>query len=107
MPDHRSETDLMHEIMLALSQAGHACFRGNVGLYFTRDGRPVRTGLPVGFSDLFGHRAGDARAYYFEVKTATGKLRPEQKAFLDAMKNRGALAGVVRSVADALNLIGS
>ena len=102
-----THTDMMNAIMLALSQDGHAVFRAQVGLFFTEDGRPVRTGLPVGFSDLFGHRAGDARAFYFEVKTGAGRATPKQKAFLAAMQARGALAGVVRSVQDAREILGS
>lgn len=100
-----TEGDIQRQIMLALSEDGHACFRANVGLFLTKDGRPVKSGLPVGFSDLFGHRAGDARAFYIEVKTPTGRVRPEQVAFLDAMRRRGAIAGVARSVADALALV--
>jgi hypothetical protein len=96
-----SETDLMHQIMIALSTDGHFVARANVGMFFTKDGRPVKTGLPKGFSDLFGHRASDARAFYLEVKTAKGRARPEQLAFIAAMKKRGALAAIVRSVEDA------
>jgi hypothetical protein len=101
-----THTDMMNAVMLALSEDGHAVFRANVGLFFTKDGRPVRTGLPVGFSDLFGHRTSDARAFYLEVKTGTGRLTADQKAFLVAMKARGALAGVVRSVQDAREILG-
>lgn len=100
-----TESGLMREIMLALSADGHAVFRANVGLFFTKDGRPVRSGLPVGFSDLFGFRASDARAFFLEVKTPRGHATPEQLAFLDAMRRRGALAGVVRSVDDARQLL--
>lgn len=95
----------MRQIMLALSAEGHFVARANVGLFFTKDGRPIHTGLPVGFSDLFGHRAGDAQAFYIEVKTPTGRATPQQIAFLDAMRKRGAIAGVARSVADALQLV--
>jgi hypothetical protein len=91
----------MRSIMVALSEDGHFVARANVGLFFTKDGRPVHAGLPVGFSDLFGHRAGDARAFYLEVKTSTGRVSPQQLAFIAAMKKRGALAGVVRSVDEA------
>lgn len=100
-----SEADTMRLIMLALSEDGHAVFRANVGLFYTRDGRPVTTGLPPGFSDLFGNRAGDARAFYLEVKSSTGRVRPEQQLFIDAMLARGAIAGVVRSVEDARALL--
>jgi hypothetical protein len=91
----------MRAIMVALSADGHFVARANVGLFFTADGRPVKTGLPKGFSDLFGHRKTDAQAFYFEVKTPTGRVRPEQTAFIAAMQKRGALAAIVRSVADA------
>ena len=95
----------MRSIMIALSNDGHFVARANVGLFFTRDGRPVSTGLPKGFSDLFGHRQSDSKAFYLEVKGATGRVSVEQQAFLNAMKMRGAIAGVVRSVDDARELL--
>lgn len=95
----------MREIMLALSADGHAVFRANVGLFFTKDGRPVRSGLPVGFSDLFGFRASDARAFFLEVKTARGAPTDRQLRFLQAMAGRGAITGIARSVDDARQLL--
>lgn len=95
----------MHEIMIALSADGHAVFRANVGLFFTKDGRPVRSGLPVGFSDLFGLQAGTARAFFLEVKTATGRVTEQQARFLYAMGERGAIIGIARSVDDARRLL--
>lgn len=95
----------MREIMLALSDAGHFVTRANVGTFFTEDGRAIKTGLPVGFSDLFGYRAGDAVAYFIEVKTATGRASPAQLAFLAAMRARGAIAGIARSVDEAIALV--
>lgn len=100
-----TEAGLMREIMVALSGDGHFVARGNVGLLYTKDGRPMRTGLPTGFSDLFGFRAGDARSFFFEVKTAGGRVTAQQQAFLQAMRQRGAIAGVVRSVDDARLLL--
>lgn len=104
-PHAPTEGEILHEIMLALSQDGHFIARANVGLFYTRDGRPVRTGLPVGFSDLFGHRAADARAFYLECKKPGGAIRPEQRQFIEAMRKRGAIAGVVRSVDEARELL--
>ena len=101
----QSEADLMRSIMIALSNDGHFVARANVGLFFTKDGRPIRSGLPVGFSDVFGNRAGDARAFYIEVKTPTGRATAAQLAFLRAMATRGAIAGVVRSIEDARELL--
>ena len=99
-----TEADLIRSVMIALSAEGHQAFRANVGLFFTKDGRPVRSGLPVGFSDLFGFTA-DQRPFFLEIKTPTGRIRPEQSAFLAAMTKRGAIAGVARSVQDALDLL--
>lgn len=100
-----TEAEIMREIMLALSADGHVIFRANVGLFYTADGRAIRTGLPFGFTDLFGYRWRDQKAIFIEVKTATGRVSKEQAAFLKAMRKRGALAGVARSVEDAKKLI--
>lgn len=99
------EADIMRSIMIALSADGHFVARANVGAFFTKDGRHVTTGLPKGFSDLFGHRAVDCKAFYLEVKRPGGRVTLEQTAFLTAMQARGAIAGIVRSVADARELI--
>lgn len=98
------EAAILHRCMLALSEAGCVVFRANVGLFFTRDGRPVQTGLPRGFSDLFGFRP-DARAFFVEVKSASGRLRPEQAAFLEAMRARGAVAVVARDADDCVERV--
>jgi hypothetical protein len=39
-----------------------------------------------------------------EVKTPTGRLRPEQRQWLDAVQAAGGIAGVARSVEDAQRL---
>lgn len=98
-----TEKGLMHDIMLALSDAGHTVFRANVGLMYTKDGRPIRTGLPVGFSDLFGFTK-DGRPFFFEVKTETGTVSKSQRQFIDQMHCKGAIAAVVRTVDCALFL---
>ena len=80
-------------------------FRANVGQGITYDGRHFDTGLPKGFSDLFGFRKSDGRAVFIEVKTETGRIRPEQQNFINKMRLYGALAGVARSVQDARSII--
>lgn len=40
-----------------------------------------------------------------EVKTPTGRLRPEQQQWLDAVQAAGGIAGVARSVEDALRIV--
>ncbi len=101
----KTETDIMNEIRLALSSAGHMNFRGNVGKVKTIDGRWFTTGLPEGFSDLFGFRKSDAKAFFIEVKTPAGKLRKDQERFLSAMQKRGAITGVARSAEQALEIV--
>lgn len=80
-------------------------FRANVGQGFTKGGRFFSTGLPKGFSDLFGFRLSDSRAVFIEVKTVTGRVRPEQEKFIGRMREYGALAGIARSVEDARRII--
>lgn len=100
-----TETDIQNQIRVALSPYC-AVFRVNVGLCYTKDGRPMRTGVPVGFSDLFGHRKSDGRAFYIEVKTPTGRASVHQTRFIERMIEDGAIAGICRSPEDALRLLG-
>lgn len=102
------EATIMHQCMLALSEAGCVVFRANVGKGWQGDilsrglclvlsnPRPFSTGLPPGFSDLFGFRP-DGRAFFVEVKTDAGRLTAAQQSFLTAMQSRGAVAVVARS----------
>lgn len=80
-------------------------FRANVGSGQTYDGRYFSTGLPNGFSDLFGFRRSDGRAVFIEVKAPGGRVRSEQVRFIEKMREYGALAGVARSVEDAREII--
>ncbi|MBR6617943.1 MAG: VRR-NUC domain-containing protein [Oscillospiraceae bacterium] len=63
-------------------------------------------GLPDGYSDLSGVRHSDGKAVFLEVKTPTGTVRPAQNRFIKRMRELGAIAGVCRSVEDAMELIG-
>ena len=98
------EHKIMNEIRIALSEIGCIVFRVNVGKGRTFDGRYFDTGVPVGFSDLFGVMP-NGRAFFIEVKTPTGRPSPAQINFLQAMKNNGAVAGICRSAEEAKNLI--
>lgn len=95
---------IQNRIRLALSEKA-VIFRGNVGSGVTYDGRHFSTGLPKGFSDLFGFRKADGKAVFIEVKTPDGRASPEQLEFISAMKKQGAIAGICRSPEDALALI--
>ncbi|HEP5951468.1 TPA: VRR-NUC domain-containing protein [Streptococcus pyogenes] len=99
-----TESLIQNQIRVGLSQAGHMVFRANVGKVKTADGRYFDTGLPKGFSDLFGFRP-DGQIFFIEVKNETGRVRPEQKKFMEVMASKGALVGVARSVEDALKIV--
>jgi len=40
-----------------------------------------------------------------EVKAATGRIRPEQQQWLNAVQSAGGIAGVARSVGEAMDLL--
>ncbi|MCQ6344026.1 VRR-NUC domain-containing protein [Bacillus cereus] len=69
------------------------------------DGRMVSTGLPKGFSDLFGFRKSDGKMFFLEVKNEKGRLRANQKHFIEMMRKNGAIAGVARSAEEAIELV--
>ena len=98
------ETALMNEIRVAASKYG-ICFRANVGKVKMVDGRWFDTGLPAGFSDLFGIRKSDGKTFFIEVKTKKGKARDSQIKFIKRMNELNAIAGVARSVDEAIELI--
>lgn len=80
-----------------------------------RKARPFDTGLPPGFTDLFGWRVVTitpemvgkkiAQVIGPEVKTSAGVASPAQVNFIRVMNDDGGVAGVVRSVEDALELV--
>lgn len=92
------ETDLMHLIMDAVSKRGCLVFRSNVGKVRTSDGRWFDTGLPKGFSDLFGFLPRSGRIFFIECKVKPNKPTPEQVNFIHVVQNLGAIALVAYSV---------
>lgn len=98
------EHRIQNEIRLALANTC-VMFRINVGKGYTPDGRYFDTGVPRGFSDLFGVRKADGRAVFIEVKTHRGKPTDQQKNFLETMRKNGAIAGVCRSSEEAVQLV--
>lgn len=100
----KEETSIQNLIRIVLSEKGCITHRTNVGKFYTPDGRMITIGTP-GQSDLFGHRAGDGKAFYIETKTPIGRLKPEQAKFLAEMKKSGAIAGVARTPEEATKLV--
>jgi len=85
--------------------------RGDVVL---RKARPFDTGLPAGFSDLFGvtsititpEMVGKRVGVFFamEVKDKAQASR-EQANFLQAVKDNGGIAGIAKSTEDARKIV--
>ena len=108
-----AETTLQQQIRLALGTNPDArIFRNQVGsLPDPRTGRLVTFGLARGSADLIGWRTvtitqamvGTRLAIFtsIEVKTPTGRVRPEQQAWLEAVQGAGGIAVIARSVPDA------
>ena len=124
----KTESNIQNEIRLAASSNGCVLFRANSGKAWQgnqtqrmkdgslliKDPRPF-LGHSSGFSDLVGvteavitpEMVGKTIgiATFIEVKTANGKAREDQKTFLAAMKKRGAISGIARSVEDFKELL--
>jgi hypothetical protein len=109
-----TEQQIQQHIRLTCSTGATRLFRNNTGTLKDQHGRPVQFGLCKGSADLIGWRTvtvtpemvGTTVAVFtsIEVKTATGRLRPEQQQWLDAVQAAGGIAGVARSVEDAQRL---
>ena len=111
------ETDLQQRIRLALgTRHDLRIFRNQVGsLPDPRTGRLVQFGLARGSADLIGWRTvvvtpemvGQRIAVFtsLEIKTPTGRLAPGQRHWLHAVHQAGGIAGVARSVQDALQIV--
>lgn len=98
------EHEIQNQIRIAVSKYC-VIFRINVGQGYTKDGRYFTTGVPNGFSDLFGVRRSDGKAVFIEVKTQKGKPTENQRNFIQQMKLAGAIAGICRSADEAIKLI--
>jgi len=109
------ESVLQNEIRLAIASPLVKLFRNNVGALNTADGRRVTFGLCVGSSDLIGITSktitladvGKQVAVFtaLEIKTSTGKVSPQQSAFIDMVNKSGGIGAIVRSVDDAKKVL--
>jgi len=130
------EHDIQNQIRIAISRHGKF-FRVNIGQgwigsdsvrilsgrmievgpgdVIVRNARRFSTGLPAGFSDLFGatpviitvEMVGTMVAVFttIEVKSDTGRVSPDQQNFIDVMGAAGCRVGVARSIEDAVAII--
>lgn len=98
------ETALQNKIIVALCERGCFAVNHTVGDFFTKYGGRVSVGTP-GEADVWGHRPSDGKAFYIEVKMPGEKPRDDQFAFIEAMKNTGAIAGWCTSIPGALQIV--
>ena len=104
-----SERDIQAAILEYLERCSKVAFayRQNTGQtkYDGEDGKTrwVRYGW-VGCSDILGMLT-NGRFLAIECKSRTGRLSPEQAAFLDAVNAGGGLGIVARSVDDVITAI--
>lgn len=111
-----TEAQIQQQIRL-LSRGPVRLFRNNVGrLPDPRSGRLVTFGLAPGSADLIGWRTveitpdmvGQRVAVFasIEVKSARGRLRPDQATWLAAVQGAGGIAGIARSPEEAAAILG-
>jgi hypothetical protein len=109
-PVANKETALQNQIRLAIAAPNVKMFRNNVGQI-----GGLSFGLCVGSSDLIGFTSktitlddvGKTIAVFtaIEVKTPTGKVSPQQTAFIEVVNRSGGIGAIVRSIDDATNLL--
>ena len=124
-----AEHGMQNAVRNALAESGFF-FRANVGQAWTgakitklpggrvliEGARPFNTGLPPGFSDVFGFvpvtitqdMVGKTVAVFtaIECKSPTGRKQDNQRRFIGAVQGAGGRAGFARDVATALAIAG-
>lgn len=124
-----NETNLLREVLLALTKSVKNCrlFRNNTGSgwqgksyregnkLIISDARPIQAGLCLGSSDLIGwttvkitpEMVGASIAVFtaMEVKTAKGRVSPEQLVFLSRVGDAGGFAYIVKSDKQAVEVL--
>lgn len=100
-PKPASEKSIENEIRLALSGAGVLAHKNNV------DNRSLHTGLGIGCPDIVCVVSPSGRALYIEVKSLRRGSKPSenQLRFMEQVRKHGGVAGVARSVEEAMALV--
>ena len=111
MASSPSEHEIQQRIRLACGRRAVRLWRNNTGALVDQQGCFVRFGLCKGSSDLIGLRSLEitpemvgqrvAQFVALEVKSASGVIRSEQRAFLQLVQQLGGVAAVCRSIEQA------
>lgn len=116
------ESSVSAGIRLRAHKFATRLFRNNVGLFQTKDGRKIQTGLAKGSSDLIGFKtvkitpemAGKNIAVFVavEVKKEDFRWTPsaiektkDQIKFIEFVKNAGGIAGICRTEEEFEDLV--
>ena len=124
------ESSVLHRVLLSCSRGATRLFRVNTGTAWQGKGQamrvskpqmvmvypgdvvlraaqPLQMGLTTGGSDTIGWTQRDGVAVFtaIEVKSPTGRVRPEQQVFIDQVNAAGGIAGVARSEQEAIDLL--
>lgn len=105
----KEETEIQKAIMLELSKYG-IIIRQQSGLFYTEYGAKIKVGF-TGISDLQFISDDGTLIAFIEVKTGRKGSKPSKEQinfinFINDKKSPNLKAGIVRSVQDALDLIG-
>ena len=125
----KTEHEIQNEIRVAVgAEQSATLFRANVGEAWTgtlaannlnrviiEDARRFRSGLPIGFPDLFGFRTLTitpdmvgkkvAAFAFIEVKKPGGRTSKAQEKMHAFLHRAGAIGGVARSAEEAVTLL--
>ena len=84
-----AETNIQNKIMIELSAAGWMVWRNNTGSFRAMNdpNRIIKVGQVGITADMVGQTVGVCVG--IEVKTATGKQRPEQKRWQEVFERHG------------------
>lgn len=110
-----TEADIMRRCQKLATDLGARLFRNNTGVLPDHRGVPVRFGLATGSSDLIGwvpvtitaDMVGQTLAVFasVEVKAEKGRVRSEQKVWLDMVRRFGGFAGIARNDQDLTDIL--
>ena len=108
-----SEARLLHQILRAFgARPDVRLFRNNVGVARYPDGSCVAYGLCPGSADLIGWQIIEidgrriARFIAIEVKGSHGRVRLNQRVFLDRVAEAGGVAVLARNLDDVREALG-
>ncbi len=109
-----AEAEIKNDIIVTLSHGPVRLFRMQVGEFQLKDGRWIASGRK-GMADLLGwttititpDMVGKKIAVYtsIEVKSRTGRWREGQPEWMQCVADAGGIAGMARSVSDAIKII--